>query len=103
MEIRERGDGGRFLPRTAGGHGNPFAKKVAALRGSLINAVINEDITAIIHSQAEKAKHGNTVAAGFIVPRIQVRPQFVDLSFVVIKARTKKCERSLMKLDKRRL
>ena len=46
-----------------------------------------KDIEAIIHSQTEKAKQGDTVAARFIFERIQGWPQFVDLSFVMIKLR----------------
>ena len=68
----ERGEVGRFLPGNAGGPGNPYARKVAALRGSLINAVSDKDIEAIMHSQVEKAKQGDTVAAKFIVARIEV-------------------------------
>ena len=83
----ERGEDRRFLPGNAGGPGNPYARKVAALRGSLINAVTHEDIEAIIHSQVEKAKQGDTVAAKFIVERILGRPQPIDLSLVAIKAR----------------
>jgi len=83
----ERGEDGRFLPGNAGGPGNPYARKVAALRRSLINAVTYEDIEAIIHSQVEKAKHGDTVAAKFIVVRLLGRPQTIDLSLVAIKAR----------------
>ena len=59
----ERGEDGRFLPGNAGGPGNPYARKVAALRGSLINAVIHEDIEEIIHSQVEKAKQGDIVVS----------------------------------------
>ena len=83
----ERGEDGRFLPGNAGGPGNPYARKVAALRGSVMNAVTHEDIEAIIHSQVEKAKQGDTVAAKFIVERILGRPQTIDLSLVAIKAR----------------
>ena len=57
------------------------------MRRSLINAVTHEDIEAIIHSQVEKAKHGDTVAAKFIVERLLGRPQTIDLSLVAIKAR----------------
>ena len=57
------------------------------MRGSLINAVTHEDIEAIIHSQVEKAKQGDTVAAKFIIERVLGRPQTMDLSLVAIKAR----------------
>jgi len=83
----ERGEDGRFLPGNAGGPGNPYVKKVAALRGSLINAISHDDIEAIIHSQVEKAKQGDTVAAKFILERLLGRPQMMDLSVVAIKAR----------------
>jgi len=58
----ERGEDRRFLPGNAGGLGNPYARKVAALRGSLNNAVTHEDIEEIIHSQVEKAKQGDIVS-----------------------------------------
>ena len=48
---------------------------------------VREDIEAIINSQVEKAKQGDTVAAKFIVERILGRPQTIDLSLVAIKAR----------------
>ena len=83
----ERGEDGRFLPGNAGGPGNPYARKVAALRGSVINAVTHEDIEAIINSQVEMAKQGDTVAAKFILERVLGRPQTIDLSLVAIKAR----------------
>ena len=83
----ERGEDGRFLPGNAGGPGNPYARKVAALRGSIINAVTHEDIEAIINSQVEMAKQGDTVAAKFILERVLGRPQTIDLSLVAIKAR----------------
>ena len=92
----ERGEVGRFLPGNAGGPGKPYARKAATLRGSLINAVTHEDIEAIIHSQVEKAKQGDTVAAKFIVERILGRPQTIDLSLVAIKARV---EEMLAKSD----
>ena len=86
IRVRE-GEDRRFLPGNAGGPGNPYARKVAALRGSLINVVSHEDIEAIIHSQVEKAKQGDTVAAKFIIERVLGRPQTMDLSLVAIKAR----------------
>ena len=55
--------------------------------GVLSNAVTHEDIEAIIHSQVEKAKQGDTVAAKFIVETILGQPQTMDLSLVAIKAR----------------
>ena len=58
----ERGEDRRFLPGNAGGSGNPDARKVAALRGSLTYAVTHEDIEEIIHSQVEKAKQGDIVS-----------------------------------------
>ena len=83
----ERGEDGRFLPGNAGGPGNPYAKKVAELRGSLISAITHEDIEEIIRSQVEKAKQGDTVPAKFILERVLGRPQTMDLSLVAIKAR----------------
>ena len=48
---------------------------------------VREDIEAIIHSQLEKAKLGDTDGAKFIVERILGRHQTMDLSLVAIKAR----------------
>jgi hypothetical protein len=57
------------------------------LRGSLINAISHDDIKAIIHSQVEKVKQGDTAAAKFILERLLGRPQTMDLSLVAIRAR----------------
>ncbi len=83
----KRGGDGRFLPGNAGGPGNPYAKKVAELRGSLINSINHDDIESIINSQIKKAKKGDTMAAKFILERILGRPQTMDLSLVAINAR----------------
>ena len=40
-----------------------------------------------MHSQVEKAKQGDTVAAKFVVERVLGLPQKIDLSLVAIKAR----------------
>ena len=63
------------LAGNAGSPGNTYAKKVAVLRGSLITAISHDDIEAIIHSQVEKAKQGDTVAAKFILERLLGRPR----------------------------
>ena len=83
----KRGGDGRFLPGNADGPGNPYAKKVAELRGSLINSINHDDIELIINSQIKKAKKGDTMAAKFILERILGRPQTMDLSLVAINAR----------------
>ncbi len=65
---------GRFLPGNAGGPGNPFARRVAALRSALIQSVQAEDLIAIAKTLIEKARQGDTAAAKLVYQYILGKP-----------------------------
>ncbi len=58
-----RDSAGRFAKGNPGGPGNPFARRVAALRSALIQSVQAEDLIAIARTLIEKARQGDTAAA----------------------------------------
>ncbi len=62
-----RDRGGRFAKGNPGGPGNPFARRVAALRSALIQSVQAEDLIAIARALIEKARQGDDVAAARLV------------------------------------
>jgi hypothetical protein len=53
---------GRFAPGSPGGAGNPFGRKVAALRMAIVEALSEEDVKEIVGVLKEKAKAGSTAA-----------------------------------------
>ena len=65
-----RGSDGRFLAGNAGGHGNPHAKKVAALREALLAAVSTEDIREMVAILVKQAKDGDVMAAREVLDRV---------------------------------
>jgi hypothetical protein len=76
---------GRFAPGNAGGPGNPFGRKVAALRSALIDAVTPQDITEIMYLVVFNAKAGSLEWTKFLFqyavgkPRPAVNPDTLDL------------------------
>jgi hypothetical protein len=56
----------RSAPGDPGGPGNPFARKVVALRKALIEAVTEEDVREIAKVLIEKAREGSTAAIKLI-------------------------------------
>jgi hypothetical protein len=76
---------GRFAPGNPGGPGNPFARKVAALRAALIDAVTPQDITEIMYLVVFNAKAGSLEWTKFLFqyavgkPRPAVNPDTLDL------------------------
>ena len=70
---------GRFLPGNGGGPGNPFAAKVARLRGALLEAVTEEDIREIVEALVEEAKAGDVVSAREVLLRTLGKPIESDL------------------------
>ncbi len=83
--LAPSGDGGhdpvtgRFQPGNPGGRGNPFAKRVAALRSALLDAVTPEDIANAIRALIEKAKSGDVAAVRELLDRCIGKPQETDL------------------------
>jgi len=58
---------GRFSTGNAGGPGNPFARRVAALRCELLSSVTAKDIRQIVNALMKKAKKGDLGAAKLIL------------------------------------
>ena len=54
---------GRFLPGNRAGRGNPQARRVAALRATLLQTVTPDDLTAVVRALIDKAKGGDVAAA----------------------------------------
>jgi hypothetical protein len=57
---------GRFAKGNPGGPGNPYPRRLAALRQALLNCVTEEDIIAIAKAVIEEAKGGSVPAAKLI-------------------------------------
>jgi hypothetical protein len=83
--LAPSGDGGhdpvtgRFQPGNPGGRGNPFAKRVAALRSALLDAVTPEDIAAAVRALIDRAKAGDVAAIRELLDRCIGKPQETDL------------------------
>ena len=67
--VNGRDGAGRFTPGNPGGPGNPYAKRVAALRAAMLDAVTEEDVRAIVGKLVELAKAGNVPAAKEVLDR----------------------------------
>ena len=63
------GSNGRFAKGNAGGPGNPYARRVARLRGLLLDAVTDEDLKAIVAALVGKARAGDLAAAREVLTR----------------------------------
>lgn len=75
-----RNGNGTFSKGNTFGQGNPHFRKVAGLRKALLDAVLEEDIAAIIQQMITAAKAGDIQAAKFVLsyavgqPDKQVNP-----------------------------
>ena len=79
-----RNAAGRFAPGNPGGPGNPYARRVAALRAALLDAVSEEDLRALARSLVEKARGGDVAAAKLLLSYAVGRPPSeVDLPITV--------------------
>src|SRR5437773_5999495 len=58
---------GRFTRGNPGGPGNPFARRVAALRKVIIDRLTEEDLLAITEALLAKAKEGSVSAAKLLL------------------------------------
>jgi len=65
---------GRFRTGNRGGPGNPFARRVAALRQAMYQAVREEDVQAITEALVEKAKAGEVAAAKLVLSYVIGKP-----------------------------
>jgi hypothetical protein len=57
---------GRFAKGNPGGAGNPFARRVAALRSVLLDSISADDLAAIVRALIAKARTGDVAAAKLI-------------------------------------
>jgi hypothetical protein len=69
-----RGSDGKFVKGNKGGPGNPFARKLAAMRRAFFAAVTKEDLAAIAQAMIEKAKAGDVAAARLVIQYTMGRP-----------------------------
>jgi hypothetical protein len=65
---------GRFAKGWKGGPGNPFARRVAALRKTLFDAVSEDDLRAIAQKLVRRAKRGDVAAAKLLLTYLIGRP-----------------------------
>ncbi len=63
-----------FLSEEAVRPGNPFTRRVAALRQALVEAVNKEDLAAIARTMVEKARAGDVAAARFVASYVVGKP-----------------------------
>ena len=64
-----RDSAGRFAKGNSGGPGNPYAARVARLRSAMLDAVTDEDFTAIVRKLVELAKGGDMAAIREVMTR----------------------------------
>lgn len=69
VDRGDRGPRGRFASGNRGGPGNPHAKRVAVLRGALLDAVTDEDIHAVARALVAAAKTGEVAAIRELLDR----------------------------------
>ena len=69
-----RDESGRFTKGNPGGPGNPYARRVAQLRSTLLQAVGDEGLTDIIRGLVTAAKGGDVAAAKLVLSYVLGRP-----------------------------
>jgi hypothetical protein len=69
-----RDAGGRFARGNVGGPGNPFARRVAALRQALLRAVTEEDVQDVAKRLLELARVGDVAAMKLLLGYVLGRP-----------------------------
>jgi hypothetical protein len=61
---------GQFLPGNPGGPGNPHAGRVQKLRSALLNAVTEQDVSAVAAALVAAAKSGDVPAIKLLFDRV---------------------------------
>ena len=61
---------GRFAQGNPGGPGNPYARRTAALRSALLDAVTEADIRAVARALVKRAKAGEITAIRELLDRL---------------------------------
>ena len=72
VEVRDTS--GRFAKGNPGGPGNPYPRRVAALRRALLNSVTDDDMTAITKAVIDEARAGNIAAAKLLFQYVLGKP-----------------------------
>src|SRR3954452_15286390 len=70
-----RDERGRFRPGNSGGPGNPFARKVAALRKALLDSVSEQDLQEIVVLLKLKAQRGDLAAVKLLFQYCLGKPE----------------------------
>lgn len=70
---------GRFKAGWRGGPGNPYVKRVAALRAALLNSVTEKDIRQVVAALLSQAKQGDVTAIRELFLRLLGPPVEADL------------------------
>ena len=65
---------GRFAQGNLGGPGNPYARRTAALRSALLDAVTEQDIRAVARALLKRAKAGEIPAIRELSTACWARP-----------------------------
>jgi hypothetical protein len=69
---------GQFAKGNPGGPGNPYARRTAALRSALLDAVTEADIRAVAKALVKRAKDGEVPAVRELLDRILGRASDVQ-------------------------
>jgi len=77
-ELYGRDEQGKFVKGNKCARGNPFAKKVAALRAALLQAITPQDVKSIIKKLIKQARSGDLAAAKEVFDRAVGRPTELD-------------------------
>jgi hypothetical protein len=72
VEVRDAC--GRFAKGNPGGPGNPYPRRVAALRRALLTSVTEDDMTAITKAVIDEARAGNIAAAKLLFQYVLGKP-----------------------------
>lgn len=70
----KRNKNGTFAKGNKGGTGNPYARRVAAIRVKMMEAVTDEDIDAVIQKLVSDAKDGDLAATKELLNRLVGKP-----------------------------
>ena len=74
-----RDSGGRFTKGNPGGPGNPYARRVAELRSTMIDAVTDADMQVVIAAIVQQARDGDLAAAKLLFDRTLGPPIAADI------------------------
>lgn len=74
MRMKDRNNNGQFASGNAGGPGNPFGRRVAKLRGLLMDSVSDDDLKEIVASMVQQAKAGDAAAVKLLLAYLVGKP-----------------------------